>query len=145
MAQWIRRWCWSCAAVPWGIYLIGTAAYAETGGDHAGVDWKTLATAAIGLLSLMLGVYARSIERRVEAVERGVAEHGRLHSGLREEIARDHLTKIEIAERFDRAEAEASRRYDNLEAMVSAVHSRFDMLGVGQVHYQTHATSGDPS
>lgn len=143
MAQWIRRWCWSCAAVTWGFYLIGTAAYAEGGGDHAGVDWKTLATAAIGLLSLMLGVYARSIERRVDVVESGGKENGRLHAALREEIARDHLTKAEISERFDKVETDSARRFDKIEQMVTAVHRRLDFMGVQRVHFQSHATSGD--
>ncbi len=135
MARWMRRWCWSCAAVTWGLCLIGTAVNAGNAGGSGGgaLDWKTVATAALGVVSILLGVYARSLERRVEAVEIDAKICGKGHAVLREEIARDHLTKVEIGERFDRAEADATRRFDKIESMVSAVHRRLDYIGGGQM------------
>ena len=87
MARWLRKWCWSCAAVTWGFYLIGTAAYAEGGGSC----WRRLEDSRRRRSACWDARGLRAVDRA--ARRRGQAggkEHGRLHAALREEIARDH-------------------------------------------------------
>lgn len=133
--RWMRRWCWACAAVTWGLALMATAAHAAFGPAQAGVDWKTLAVGAIGFVSILVGVYARSLERRVDLAEKGVDEQERRLSDLIVNLARDHFTKAEI-----------NATYSELKNSISALHRRLDTLDVQKVHFQrSHATDGDPS
>lgn len=114
-----RRWCWSCAAFVWGMYLVASVAYGSTGGSPAGPGWRDLALGAIGLVSMLLGVTATRFDKQLDEIKKDRKIDAERISGIREAIAREHYTKAEIKEGFHR-----------VDDSVAALHRRLDLWGV---------------
>ena len=105
VSRWLSRWCWSCFGIAWGLCLLASVATAQ-GGQQSGPGWESVAVAALGVVSLLIGLYARSLERRVDAAEtRAESTSVRLHE-LREKLAAEHYTKAEVQRGFERMDAQ---------------------------------------
>jgi hypothetical protein len=136
----LRRWCWSCFAVMWGLYLIGSAAFAQTGGPGGGPGWQDVALGALGIVSLLLGVVQTRNERRQDRVEQKLENTEARISGIREALGREHYTKGEIKEGFQKIERSfAEYREETVEARslvqqeLRALHRRLDIMRVPMV------------
>ena len=138
--RFLRRWCWSCFAVTWGLYLIGSAAIAQTGGGSTGPGWQDVALGALGIVSLLLGVVQTRNERRQDRLEAKHESTEARISGIREALGREHYTKAEIKEGVQKIERSfAEYREETVEARslvqqeLRALHRRLDVMRVPMV------------
>lgn len=105
VSRWLSRWCWSCFGIAWGLCLLASVATAQ-GGQQSGPGWESVAVAALGVVSLLLGLYARGVERRVDKAEaRADAADVRINQ-LNVKLAAEHYTKAEVQRGFERMDAQ---------------------------------------
>lgn len=108
MADVARRWCWPCAAAAWGLFLVCSVALAANGPTN-GPTWQSVAIAAIGCISILVGVYARGIERRIETAQQASDSNTQHLAGIKLKLAEEHMTKDEIKAEFE----SLHRRFDS--------------------------------
>lgn len=126
---WLRRLCWPCAAIGIGLLGVSYGSYAaDLYQPESGPYWRDVAVGAVGIVLLLIGVYARSIEGRVEDLEdgRGAVDN------LEKDLLRKYHDKdgVEAAIRASCAPLEV--KIDQTLRTLDALHRRFDEHGIGR-------------
>lgn len=107
-----------------GVVFLSFAAWASDGGQSS-PTWESIATGLVGVLSLIIGAYARGLERRVFSMESGL-------KGLNDKVLGDYHDATDT----ERAIAQALKPIElvlgHLQSEIAAVHARLDKLAVPQ-------------
>lgn len=113
----IRAWCWPCIMAGAGLLLVSAPSFAQS--ESAGLGWRDVALAAVGLVMVLAGAFMRSLDVRVAAVTAEARQ-------TRETLLRDYHPKDEIRETVASALAPTQQAVSRIEIQITALHRRLD-------------------
>lgn len=135
MAKLLRRCCWPCITIGLGLILFGAGALAQAQPTHVqhGPGWVEWFSILLGALLAITGAYIKGLVGRVDKLENEGADRQRQIAALRERIAGEYHTKVELQGIIQQAVAlgmaPLSGQIVAAMSSVDAVHRRLDAMG----------------
>ena len=136
MAKVMRRCCWPCMAIGLGLILFGAGALAQSRAPAAAVNgpgWVEWFSILLGALLALTGAYVRGLTGRLERLETENGQRVRELGALRERIAGEYHTKVELQGIIQSAVALAMSPLTSQVAAATssmdAIHRRLDAMG----------------
>ncbi len=141
-----RALCWPCITVGLGLCLAALAAAAADTPAPAGLTLGHVVTMMFGLITALVGAYAKGLERRVTNTEQAAANCANSVVALRELVLREYHTNTEIRELIApviATQEQHGKVLRALEMQVQAVHNRLDFAGIGPKTRRTAPDDGN--
>lgn len=114
----------ACTAIGAALLTYAGVAYAGEA-NLPGPGWDLIATTLAGIASLLVAAYARGLERRLGAVEVGLA-------GLKERVLTDYHDASETERNVSQSMRPLEVALQHLSGQVAAIHARMDSMNVPQ-------------
>lgn len=122
--------------IAFGVLMLASAAVLAEDGRGGGPSWEGIATGLVGVLSLVVGAYARGLERRVGNVETGL-------KGLNDRVLSDYHDARDTEHAIALTLKPIEVILAHLQSEIAAIHKRLDRMnvpqasGTGQNHDKT--------
>lgn len=132
MAKVMRRCCWPCMAIGLGLILLGAGALAQSHTPAAaanGPGWVEWFSILLGALMALTGAYVRGLTGRLDRLETENGQRARELGALRERVASEYHTKIELQQVVQQALLPLSVELGHIGRSFEAVHRRLDAMG----------------
>lgn len=117
----VRRVCFVA-----GVLLLASSVAIAEDSHGSGPSWESISTGLVGVLSLIIGAYARGLERRVGDVEKDL-------KGLNDRVLSDYHDARDTEHAIALTLKPIEVMLMHLQSEISAIHRRLDQMNVPQV------------